>query len=95
MFRKEVRATLGNDFVRSGSSRGDNQPADLGIMKSLSEMGDGMKKRLNELAQEFSRRTNNGYTQAPQSERKPLIGKDGRVSLLYVATAANVQFLNV
>lgn len=46
-------------------------------MKSLNEMGDGMRKRLTALASDFSRRMNNGYAQAPQAERKPLIGQHG------------------
>jgi hypothetical protein len=48
----------------------------MGIMKSLGEMGEGMKSRLNAMASEFSRRTNSGYAPVA-TERKPLIGRDG------------------
>jgi type IV secretory pathway TrbL component len=82
MFREEVRNALGSDFANGrhtgNGSTGSSSTPDLGIMKSLSEMGTAAKSTMRQLAADFSRRTNSGYTQAPQDERAPLIGRDGK-----------------
>ena len=79
MFREQAQARLGSNFM--GESRASSSGEQLDVMKSLSEMGEGMKRQLNYLASQFTRRGNTQYSQLSQqdAERNPLIGRNGEV----------------
>lgn len=68
MFRKEVRAIFGDDFIerdtnpnRANSSaarieKQSSEAADMGILKTISSMGSAAKRNLSVLAERFSQK---------------------------------------
>jgi hypothetical protein len=67
----------------------------MDIMKTLSEMGEGMKRQLNNLANQFSRRGNAGYTPAPadEPERNPLINRNAQVYIFLVTVPGGLVLM--